>query len=127
MKKLLKRGVSKLRNRKGSSLVEVIVSFLIIMIAIGIFYGGYQMSLAYFYEAEELNEKTEALLSAYYDGGDEGTALNGEFVVNIPQGDHDGSIMSTGACEIGKNRKFTVHYVERDGIRLYFFKAAGRS
>ena len=116
-----------MRNRKGSSLVEVIVSFLIIMVSIGIFYGGYRMSLVYFYEAADLNEKTEALLAAYYDSSDEGTSVSGEFIVEIPEGEHDGSIMSTGSCEIGKNRKFTIHYVERNGIRLYFFKASNAS
>ena len=126
MKRCQKRRGSPLSNCKGSSLMEVIVSFVVVLVAAGIFYGGYRISLTYFRSAEELHEKTEALLAAYYAEDDEGEVLNGEFTVSVPEGTHDGSIMSTGSCEIGASRRFTVHCIERNGIKLYFFRASDK-
>ena len=126
MKRCQKRRGSPLSNCKGSSLMEVIVSFVVVLVAAGIFYGGYRISLTYFRSAEELHEKTEALLAAYYAEDDDGEVLNGEFTVSVPEGTHDGSIMSTGSCEIGEARRFTVHCIERNGIKLYFFRASDK-
>ena len=127
MKRCQRRRVSPLSNCKGSSLVEVIISFVVILVAVGIFYGGYRIALSYFRSAQELHEKTEALLAAYYAEDEEGETLSGEFTVSVPEGTHDGSIMSTGACEIGASRRYTVHRIERGGIRLYYFRASDNS
>ena len=120
----MKKRRSILNNQKGSSLVEVIVSFVISLVAMGIFYGGYRMALSYFYDTKAINEKTEALLQVYYTDADAGVELGGEFTVVIPASNHDGSIMSTGDCRIGAGRKYTVHRIEKNGETLYYFEAS---
>lgn len=55
-----------MKKQKGMTLVETIVAFSILMVAIALFYGSIQLSNRLIATQNERREQTEEMVNAYY-------------------------------------------------------------
>lgn len=111
---------TRLRNKKGSSLVEVIVSAVIILLVTGMFYAGHQFAVRYLQMAREEQQNTDTLLELYHTSTAR-TEISGELTITIIAGEGNGDMIDARYELSGGSEKKT-YCVEYQGKRLYYWE-----
>ena len=100
-----------IQNEKGMTLVEVLVGFTILLVAISVLYTSTTFSLNLMGRAVDMQNQTDALMEAFYMGSQ---SLQDSVTVHISDGDKGFTF------SLGTGRQSYEH------VNLYFFGEAGK-